>query len=244
MTAEVFVSYSHCPEDRRYVDQLVQHLRQAGVSVWFDRDIAYRQLWESEIRARISACVALIVVMTPAAQASRWVAREISEAEFLGRPVLPVLLAGERFFRLNDLQYEDVTDHHMPSDQFVRTLEALTRREQQSPVDVPARTPQPRLLISVDVPNFDMKSVDFSPDGQTLITVGSAASANLWDVSNPSRPARIASLQGHKSFVDSVAFAPDGRVVATASYDKTVRLWDVAQPEQPRCVATLDHPDR
>jgi hypothetical protein len=57
--------------------------------------------------------------MTPSAEESRWVERELQEAEDEGKPVFPLLLAGRRFFRLNSTQFEDVRDGGMPSGSYV-----------------------------------------------------------------------------------------------------------------------------
>jgi hypothetical protein len=63
--------------------------------------------------------------MTPASEESSWVDREIQEAEDEGKDILPLLLDGRRFFRLNHLQYEDVQGGRMPSDPWFDRLREL-----------------------------------------------------------------------------------------------------------------------
>jgi hypothetical protein len=76
--------------------------------------------------------------MTPDADASRWVKREITRAEDGGKPILPLLLAGQRFFSLVDIQCEDVTGGRMPTRPFVERLLAHTESwSNKSPVNPP-----------------------------------------------------------------------------------------------------------
>lgn len=110
----VFISYSH-GGDSAYVESLASHLTHAGVPVWFDQEIIVGNRWDHVIKDQIDACVVLIVVMTPQAEASIWVSREINYAEAKMKPIFPLLLRGEPFFRLSNIQYENVTDGCMPS---------------------------------------------------------------------------------------------------------------------------------
>jgi hypothetical protein len=71
---------------------------------------------------KIDTCAAFIVIMSPDAEQSSWVNREIGQAEANAKPIYPLLLGGDVFFRLNDLQFETVTDGRMPSEAFVRFL--------------------------------------------------------------------------------------------------------------------------
>jgi hypothetical protein len=80
--------------------------------------------WPTVIRDKVDFCAAL-VVMTPAAEESEWVGREIHRAESKGKPILPRLLDGDAFFRLGETQYEPVVGGKMPSKAFVQRLRRL-----------------------------------------------------------------------------------------------------------------------
>jgi hypothetical protein len=120
----VFISYSRTG-DGAYVRQLADHLHENGIPVWYDREIIHGDRWTTVIRDKIDTCVAFVVVMTPDAERSEWVDIEIAEARHADRPILPLLLRGQRFFTLANVQYQDVTDGRMPGPSFTAALRAL-----------------------------------------------------------------------------------------------------------------------
>lgn len=121
MGGEVFVSYSR-RSDGRYVDELAAYLASAGFRTWYDRQITPGAQWSAEIRRHIDTCAAFVVVMTPEAEASQWVDIEVERARESRRPILPLLLRGERFFALANIQHEDVVGGRMPGERFVSRL--------------------------------------------------------------------------------------------------------------------------
>ena len=137
VSGHVFISYRHGPETE-YVERLAAFLTSAGVPVWFDREIVTGDRWDQLIRTQVDGCAAFVVIMTPEAEQARWVAREITQAENRNRPIFPLLLLGEAFFRLNDLQFEDVRRGQMPGSEFVRRLQSLV-----SAHPVAVLTPEP-----------------------------------------------------------------------------------------------------
>lgn len=70
--------------------------------------------------------------------------------------------------------------------------------------------------------NGAVLSLDFSSDGQRLLSGGTDDVAIVWDVA---RGQAIHRLTGHEGDVNSVRFTRDGAKVVTASDDLTVRLW-------------------
>ncbi len=130
----VFISYSHAEPDAEYVDRLAAQLTAASVPVWYDRQFGSGDRWDSELRARVDACAALVVVMSPAAEASPWVQLEVGRARNRRRPVHPILLSGTGFARLADIQYETVPPGEtLPSAAFVERLRAALAAPAASP---------------------------------------------------------------------------------------------------------------
>jgi hypothetical protein len=105
--SHVFIS--HANEDSEYALQLAEHSEKWGFSVWIDiNEINTGDRWMTKIEESISACSALIVIMTPEAKKSEYVEAEILLAKELGKPILPILLRGEAFPILSTRQFYDV----------------------------------------------------------------------------------------------------------------------------------------
>ncbi|MGM1063000.1 nSTAND1 domain-containing NTPase [Saccharothrix sp. Mg75] len=64
----------------------------------------------------------------------------------------------------------------------------------------------------------------------------------LWDLTDPARPVRAGTFEGHRGRVLSLAFGPDGRIAVTGGEDATLRLWDVTASGGPEQVAELPSP--
>jgi len=122
-SAYFFVSYAH--NDAEYVARLADHLRGSGLPVWFDAELQWGSRFSQEIRRRIRGALGVIVVMSPAAEASEWVEREILEGQRYDRQLLPILLRGERLFLLASSLYFDARDGALPGDRELRQLSRI-----------------------------------------------------------------------------------------------------------------------
>ncbi|MEV4096827.1 WD40 repeat domain-containing protein [Streptosporangium saharense] len=85
---------------------------------------------------------------------------------------------------------------------------------------------------------YDMS---LAPDGKRLLLAGPGGSGALWDLSTPSRPTRLAALNGHMREVESVALRADGDLALMAG-SSGVYFWNltgldeiVADPKRESC---------
>lgn len=84
----VFLSYAHA--DRAFGLSVLQRLQQAGARVWYDEGLQAGTQWDQELERRIRACGALVACLTDGYQTSRFCTREISFADGIGKPILPI----------------------------------------------------------------------------------------------------------------------------------------------------------
>lgn len=129
--SHIFISYSK--HDSAYASKLVTRLRQEGYDVWIDdRRLRSSEDWWPSIVNAIWSCAAIIVIMTPASDRSRWVQREITIADQRQKPIYPLLLDGGMdtpnwsiFVRT---QFQDVRGGTLPSQTFFDDLQAHVPR--------------------------------------------------------------------------------------------------------------------
>lgn len=68
-----------------------------------------------------------------------------------------------------------------------------------------------------------VKAMEFSPDGMTLVTGSIDTTARVWSIPDGEEVKRLR----HESPILAVAISPDGRYLATGGMDKTVRIWEL-----------------
>ncbi|MDJ0539738.1 MAG: WD40 repeat domain-containing protein, partial [Microcystis sp. M53603_WE2] len=80
-------------------------------------------------------------------------------------------------------------------------------------------------------------SVNFSPDGKTLVSGSDDKTIKLWNVETGQK---LHTLKGHDGTVYSVNFSPDGKTLVSGSDDGTIILWDVETGKEIRTLKGHD----
>jgi WD40 repeat protein len=110
-----------------------------------------------------------------------------------------------------------------------------------------ASAARPRLLatLAASVPqvyngaSFNPYDIAFSPDGRLLASVTGTGHVTVWNVTDPARAARIATLTGLRDFVQAIAFSPRGDLLAAVTYHGTVLVFSLADPARPALATTI-----
>jgi hypothetical protein len=94
VSIDLFLSYSRKNLPAMRIAK--ESLRAAGLAVWTDEGLEPgTESWTAAIQAAIAQALAMVVLLSPEAKASRWVEREFTYAQTLGKRVFPVLIAGD-----------------------------------------------------------------------------------------------------------------------------------------------------
>ena len=102
---KIFIS--HSSKDTEFAKQLAHALTEIGIDVWIDvTSIRAGKRWNDEIQAGLTACDAMIVVITPEAMASENVGDEWLYYLRRGKPLFTVLWKpADIHFQLERIQY-------------------------------------------------------------------------------------------------------------------------------------------
>lgn len=88
----------------------------------------------------------------------------------------------------------------------------------------PAQLPSlPRWQLETIEPRSEIRSVDFSPNGQRVACGTASGYLRIYDANNLSL---VALIPAHRRGVHSVAWSPDGTQLASGGADSMVRIWN------------------
>ncbi|MBB5959328.1 WD40 repeat protein [Saccharothrix tamanrassetensis] len=82
-------------------------------------------------------------------------------------------------------------------------------------------------------------TIAVSDDRRTVATVDAERAVDVWDLTDPGRPVRLATVE-HTDAVMSAAFGAGGRTLITGGADRTAKLWDLADRNAPVALSTLN----
>jgi TIR domain-containing protein len=143
--SHVFISYSH--KDSDYAHKLTEALRKNGFAPWMDEDIDYGDRWISTITQAIRDSSCVMVIMSPAAEESEWVEKEILIAQREKKRIFPLLLQGKEFPLLINVQSVNVAGGVMPPQVFFdeKLAKVAPRAARPVPEQRPMQNPVPQI---------------------------------------------------------------------------------------------------
>ena len=101
----------------------------------------------------------------------------------------------------------------------------------------------PRVNVKTGGMTIDVKkqvppvfTVDYSPDGKSVVSGSWDNTARLWDVISGKE---IRKFKGHTGGITGVDYAPDGKTIASISNDDTIRIWDMATGNEIKKISGL-----
>ena len=91
--ADVFLSYHH--SDRELMKKLRSDLKSSGLSVWSDERLkAGSKNWRAAVAKQIEAARSVVVILSPSAKSSEWVANELAYASVFQKTIFPLMALG------------------------------------------------------------------------------------------------------------------------------------------------------
>jgi WD40 repeat protein len=66
-------------------------------------------------------------------------------------------------------------------------------------------------------------TIDFSPDGKTIVSGGEDKMVKLWDIESGKL---LHTMNGHSLTIWNIKFSPDGSKIASGSFDETLKIWE------------------
>jgi formylglycine-generating enzyme required for sulfatase activity len=173
MANYVFVSYSR--EDKYYTQKLASQLRRRGFGVWVGGRTGSAEEWREAMVEAVRTSGAVVVVATPAAAESEWVAAEVELAQREGKPILALLLDVEGLPFLEVAQPFELPFRRMPKPDFYRELQELAPAEEEQAAE--ERQPFEPEMVLIPAGKFLMGS---DPERDTLASEGEQPQHTLY----------------------------------------------------------------
>ena len=137
--ADVFISYSQ--KDRETAKVLAEFLTECGYDLWWDYELVGGIKFRNEIRSRLDAAKAAIVIWTPNSVKSDWVIEEAEEAKLAKKLIATRIV--ELDYRNIPLGFRSVhTELVSEPDRILKALETIAVR--------PSRPPSKRRFMTAD----------------------------------------------------------------------------------------------
>lgn len=115
MSHDVFISYSHA--NTAMMESIRDSIEANGLTYWVDEKlIPGTPAWHSAIAEAIQTATCVVVLASPESLASRWVKTELDYALEFKKPVLPLLISGDRKssipFVIFSIQHVDLREEY------------------------------------------------------------------------------------------------------------------------------------
>ena len=150
----VFISYQH--NDFDFAQVLIHNLEKADFETWIDDHLQGGEDWRVEIDLAIKSAFVLVVIMSPDAKLSEYVAYEWSFALGSSVKVIPVMLKQVTLHaRLETLHCLDFTNlRNRPWDKLIDAIKGASYEYEANTLHVPQNTPLyiKQAIIALDSP--------------------------------------------------------------------------------------------
>ena len=107
-TGERFIFVSYASGDRALVEQVVSLIEEAGMKVWWDRDLRAGTSWREDIAARLQSSAAVLTLWTERSVASKPVIEEAAHAQRSRKLVHARLDDSSLPYGFSETQYADL----------------------------------------------------------------------------------------------------------------------------------------
>jgi len=180
----IFLSYSR--SDSVLMQRLHNDFQNGGFTVWSDQSnlTPSTPSWQRAVEAAINEASCMVVILSPEAKQSKWVEIEVSIAEDLGIPIIPLLAKGAEsnavLFRLRTTHRIDLRQDYQAAvqAQLIPALQQDLRRPQAHNVIIPNTIhwwQQPSIIGIVAAVLIILLIVITPPYWRSFGTVGSGA---------------------------------------------------------------------